>query len=88
MAARNTKAAKLRASTKKFVVVRLIGQPPVVAKPTTPPTATVAVSWYEVGLDPDLIKAGENHIAVELATTRPVDSSVLLDRVELKVSYR
>ena len=70
------------------VVVRLNGQPPLIAKPGAPLTATAAMSWHEVPLNPDLVKAGDNRIAVELATKRPVDASVLLDRFELTVTYR
>ena len=71
-----------------YVVVRLNGQPPLIAKPTAGLTATATVSWHEVPLNPDLVKAGDNRIAVELATKRPVDTSILLDRLELTVKYR
>ncbi len=70
------------------VVVRLNGQPPLIAKPTAALTATATTSWHEVPLAPDLVKAGTNRVVVELATKRPVDSSVLLDRLELTVTYR
>jgi hypothetical protein len=70
------------------VVVRYSGQPPLIAKPTAKLTATAGTSWHEVPLNPDLVKAGNNRIAIELATKRPVDTSILLDRLELNVTYK
>jgi hypothetical protein len=71
-----------------YVVVRLNGQPPLIAKPTAGLTTTATTSWHEVPLNPDLVKAGANRIAVELATKRPIDTSILIDRLELTVTYR
>jgi len=70
------------------VVVRLNGHAPLIAPPTAPLTATPATSWFEVALEPTLIKPGDNRICVDLATKRPVDLSVLLDRLELAVTYQ
>ncbi len=70
------------------VVVRLNNQPPAIAKPTAPLTDKPAAAWFELAVDPGLIKAGDNRIGVDLAVKRPIDTSVLLDRLELTVTYQ
>ena len=70
------------------VVVRVNGAPPVVPEPDATLTESAATSWFEIKLEPNLVRAGDNRISVEIATKRPVDASVILDRVELAVTYR
>ncbi len=69
------------------VVVRLNGRAPLIAKPTVPLTDSPVASWFEIALDPTLVKAGDNRISIDLATRRPMDMSTLLDRLELAVTY-
>ena len=70
------------------LIVRLNGHPLGCVPPTTPPTAKASTVWFELTVDPKLVRAGDNHIDVRLATTRALTESVPLDRVELAVDYK
>jgi hypothetical protein len=56
--------------------------------PAKPLTAAGSTAWFELAVDPKLVKSGENLIEVRLATVRALTQSVPLDRVELEVTYR
>ncbi|MBN1343852.1 MAG: family 10 glycosylhydrolase [Phycisphaerae bacterium] len=56
--------------------------------PTAPTTDKTPTAWFELKVDPRLIRAGDNRVDVRLATTRALTQSVSLDRLELAVSYK
>ena len=70
------------------VVVRLNGQPPVIAQARSVLTDKPVASWFDVPVDPVTIRAGDNRIGLAVASKRALDTSVLLDRLELHVGYR
>lgn len=70
------------------LIVRLNGHSLGCVPPTTPPTPQAPMAWFELTVDPKLIKVGENLIDVRLATMRALSQSTPLDRIELEVNYR
>ncbi|MBT4818951.1 MAG: hypothetical protein HON70_24800, partial [Lentisphaerae bacterium] len=69
------------------IVVRLNGLPPVIAEARTPLTDRSRASWFDVPVDPAAVRAGDNRIGLAVASKRALDTSALLDRLELHVDY-
>ena len=67
--------------------VRFNGQPLTVTGPVKPLTATPSSAWFHIKTDPKLVKAGYNTIAVRLETARSNAPSIVLDGLDLVVSY-
>jgi Glycosyl hydrolase-like 10 len=59
--------------------------------PATGPTKSLtkkrSTAWFHIKTDPKLVKAGYNSIAIELKTKRPVKAPVVLNALDLVVTY-
>ena len=70
------------------VVVRVDGHPPVIAQARSELTDKPVASWFDVSVDPAIVRAGDNRVGLAIASKRALDTSVLIDRLELHVDYR
>jgi len=69
------------------VSVKLNGQTLGMAAPTEPLSAEPASAWVELAPDPNLVTPGYNLVEIQLFTSRRLDQSVALDRLDLAVHY-
>jgi hypothetical protein len=63
------------------------GHPLTVAGPVEPLAATPANAWFHIPTDPKLVKAGYNTIVLQLKTSRTGAAPVVVDALDLVVSY-
>ncbi len=70
------------------LIVDLNGHRLACLAPVKPPTPDAPLAWFELTVDPKLIRPGDNLIDLRLATQRALNASVPLDRVELEVRYK
>ncbi|MEA1951935.1 MAG: family 10 glycosylhydrolase [Planctomycetota bacterium] len=69
------------------IKVKFNGRPLTVAGPVKPLTAKPSSAWFHIKFDPKLVKAGYNTIALKLDTKRTATTSVVLDALDVVVSY-
>ena len=69
------------------IKVRLNGRSLGTVKPVGPLTAKAASAAFLFDIDPKLVRPGYNLVEVELVTKRPVKKTVVLDALNLAVSY-
>jgi hypothetical protein len=67
--------------------VRFNGQPLTVTGPVKPLAAEAADAWFHIDTDPKLVKPGCNLIDVRFETGRTAAASVVVDALDLVVSY-
>jgi hypothetical protein len=67
--------------------VKFNGQPLTTAGPVKPLAAEAADAWFHIDTDPKLVKPGYNLIDVRFETGRTAAASVVLDALDLVVSY-
>ncbi len=69
------------------IKVKFNGHPLVVTGPVKPLATTPSSAWFHIKTDPKLVKAGYNLIDVQLDTKRNAATPVVLDGLDLAVSY-
>ncbi|MBN2292351.1 MAG: family 10 glycosylhydrolase [Pirellulales bacterium] len=67
--------------------VKFNGRPLTVTGPVNPLSATPSSAWFHVKFDPKLVKAGYNAISLQLVTKRPASTRVVLDALDVVVTY-
>jgi hypothetical protein len=56
--------------------------------PGEPLIDTPASTWFHIDVDPQLVQPGHNLIDVQLTTDRTVENRVVLDFLDLLVTYK
>jgi hypothetical protein len=69
------------------IKVQFNGHPLVLTGPVEPLTTTPSSAWFHIQTDPKWVRAGYNLIGVRLDTNLHTASPVVLDGLDLVVSY-